>query len=249
MNLIKMEFEIKKVELSKHDQKIGLTLPKNPSLELAEFMGIMVGDGYMNTYSGNKSYLDIAGDSSLDKDYLLNHASSLIVELFNIKPRIRYLKGQNSMYLSVTSKGLNNYLRLLGFVDGKKGQIKIPTWILSNGVFMTYFLKGLMDTDGCLSLINRNQKKSQYYPRIQIVSKSEPLILQIANWAKSQNVKFCLMLNVSKRTHKGVTKTHVAHRLNINGHKQVAKWMNLIGFRNKRHLDKHIRLKNGATGI
>ena len=78
-------FDLSKVDKSYADKRLRLL--SNPSNKLAEFLGIITGDGYMNYYKKHyNSILEIAGDSRHDKKYLLEYVNDLIEELFNIKP-------------------------------------------------------------------------------------------------------------------------------------------------------------------
>ena len=46
-----------KIELSRKDKKRNVILPKIHTKELAEFIGILTGDGYMNYYPSQHKYL------------------------------------------------------------------------------------------------------------------------------------------------------------------------------------------------
>lgn len=128
-----MNFNISKVELSKYDIKRNLLLPTKSSKELAEFMGILTGDGCVGHYPKTWKYdVVIAGDSKLDYYYLSNHVSNIVKELFNLNSSIYKSKNENSIRLNLSSKGLANYMIYLGFKKGKKEQISIPSWILLN---------------------------------------------------------------------------------------------------------------------
>lgn len=244
-----MKFNLSKIEISYFDKNTELTLPEFPSCELAEFIGILTGDGYMNKYGKYFSFLEIAGDSKLDYDYLTGHVSGIIFELFNILPKVQFKKYQNCMYLRLMSKGLNNYLKEIGFKNGKKTLIEIPKWILNDNDFMKSFIQGLADTDGCIALLNRKQKKFLFYPRIQIALNNKYIIHTTGNWLKNKGIRASLQMDNKKLTYKGETKNHVGYRFQISGRKQVEKWMDIIGFRNKRHLDKYKKYKNGTAGI
>ena len=136
-----MKFDLSKIELSKNDIKRELKLPEKPSEELAEFFGIMKGDGYLNYYHyQNKYLLEIAGDKNLDKDYLQNYVKKLVKELFNLNSSFFIRKRQNTMYLRLISKGLITYLIKAGFKKGKKGNINAPSWISSHKEYMLYFI-------------------------------------------------------------------------------------------------------------
>ncbi|HLD40463.1 MAG TPA: LAGLIDADG family homing endonuclease [Candidatus Nanoarchaeia archaeon] len=240
--------ENNEVEVSKHDRDIELTLPKEYSNQLAELIGILTGDGYMNNY-GSFSLLEIAGDSRLDHEYLTSYVTPMIEHLFNLKSKIYVKRKQNAMYLRLMSKGLNNYLLYVDFKRGKKEQITVPSWILNNNEYMKFFIRGLVDTDGSLVLLNRNQKKYRYYPRIQIASKSKPLISSVGKWLRNEGLSLSVMVDNTKVIYKGNLVLYKGYRIQISGRKELIKWMKLIGFRNKRHLDKYQKYKSGSGGI
>jgi len=219
------------------------------SCDLSEFIGILAGDGYIGHYNGNY-FIEIAGHSELDQKYLSIYVYKLIVKLFNLKPTVIYRKNQQSMYLRLSSKGLYYYLLILGFVSGRKTNLKIPDWISNNDLFMFSFVRGLMDTDGSLVLLKRKQKKYAFYPRISLSLENEIIINIVGRWLLKQGLSVCFMIGHNKRTYRGVTKYSTMYRININGRKQLEKWMRLIGFRNKKHSDKCLNVKiNGTSGI
>jgi len=175
-----MEFDLTNVKLSHNDIKRGLTLPKNPSKELAEFIGILTGDGYINYYPYQYKYLlEIAGDSRFDDNYLTGYVRELVKRLFSLESSFFRIKSQNSMYLRLISKGLINYLVEAGFKKGKKEQITIPSWIISNEDYMLHFIKGLIDTDGSIHFRGN-------YPIISFASKSHPLVAEVYAFLKRE---------------------------------------------------------------
>ena len=245
----KMKFDLQSIELSINDKKRKLNLPDSPSCELAEFLGIMTGDGYMNKYGKYFSLLEIAGDSNLDNHYLTTHVTPMIKSLFNLEPSVFFKKNENSMYLRLMSKGLNAYLESIGFKNGKKGQISVPSWVCEDEEYMLSFLKGLADTDGSLVLLNRKQKKFKFFPRIQITSISKPLVVELKKWFDSTELVSYITEERRRLEYKGETKTHLVLKIELPGRKNLNNWMKLIGFRNKRHLDRYKRYKDGAAGI
>ena len=161
--------------ISRKDLYRGICLPTMPSNELAEFVGILAGDGYMNYYPYQNKYLiEIAGDKRLDSEYLGFHVSSLILNLFCLKPSVYIRNDQNSMYLRLISKGLYYYLTAIGFKSGKKEQIGVPEWILTKKEYMISFMRGVADTD--FSLHYRDE-----YPIISVSLKSL-LLIQLGSW-------------------------------------------------------------------
>tara|TARA_Y100000310_G_scaffold246405_1_gene251708 strand:+ start:1073 stop:1801 length:729 start_codon:yes stop_codon:yes gene_type:complete len=242
-----MKFNTSDIQFSNVDKKKGLILSEEPSERLAEFIGILSGDGYMNFYPPYFSIIEIAGDSRLDQNYLLNYVSEKIRLLFNLKPKIRVRKDQNCMYLRLMSKALVEYLEMVGFKKGKKEQIGIPLWILLNDQYMKSFIKGVADTDFSLVLLNRNQKKYRYYPRVSLASKSKRLIFGIHGWLDQQGIKGNAQYDYWQKDSRG-TLCNI-NQLHINGRRNLELWMKLISFRNERHLNKYKKYKNGKRGI
>ena len=235
---MKDRFDTFGIELSDNDLKRGLTLPTRPSKELSEFMGILVGDGFINIYREYDYIVEISGDSMLDRQYLSVYVTKLIKNLFNTSPSLLERKDQRTMYLRIRSKGLMLYLHKIGFKKGKKGQIQIPSWILKRDEYLKYFIRGLSDTDFSLVLLNRKQKKYRYYPRVSIRSKSKVLVKQIDEWFLSKGFKTYIQYDYLQKDNRGYNDS-VLHSLHINGRKNLEKWMNLISFRNQRHLSRY----------
>jgi intein/homing endonuclease len=209
--------------------------------ELAEFFGILTGDGFMNKYPGHNYVIEIAGDSRHDKTYQLEYASPLIHSLFKISPKVYYKKGQHTMYLRMQSKELYHFLSENGFPSGRKNQIGIPQWISENEEYMTYFVRGLFDTDGSLCLFNRPSKYNTYYPAIQIGLKSEYIIDRLYAWFVRRN--FTSNKVRYEKFDKRTKQTSIIYILRISGRNQLEKWMREIGFNNYRHVSKYEKYK------
>ena len=202
------------MNLSYYDTKRGLILPKDYNPKLAEFLGILTGDGYINIYKKYNNIIEIAGHSESDYEYLSVYVTNLIKNLFNITPKIIIKKGQNSMYLRIMSKGLVNYLINIGFKKGRKNQIGIPKWILKNDENFCSFVKGLADTDFSLVLLNRNQKNFKYYPRISLRSKSKILVKLVNQWLISKNFNTYTQFDYIQKDKRGYNDS-ILHTLHI----------------------------------
>lgn len=244
-----MVFDTSNIQLSYADKKRGLILPEEPSEELAEFMGVVVGDAYMGLYDKYFSIMEIAGDSKLDEEYLLNYVSPMVYSLFHLAPKVVIRKDQQTMYLRIMSKGFLQYLALVGFKYGKKEQIEIPKWVVQNENYLFAFTQGLADTDFSLSLIDRKQKKYKYYPRVSLKLKSKPVVKSLEKWLRIKGFPLTTSYDVLTKDKRGY-KPSIAHYLHINGRKNLKRWMDFISFRNKRHLDKYEKYKKmGMRGF
>ena len=123
-----------------------VTIP-GKSKELAEFVGIMIGDGGIN----NPWQANISMNSVADAAYA-NYVEHLIVHLFGVSPAIRKRKDRNTLVISLASTTIVDFLVFLGLPRGNKlkAGLKIPKWILRNPSYRKSCVRGLVDTDGCL---------------------------------------------------------------------------------------------------
>ena len=107
---MKLNFESK---FSYVDKRKGLVLPEYMGNELAEFLGILVGDGYIGEYRGKgglkKRRIEIAGHSVNDKEHLI-YTKSLFKELFNLDVNVQERSDQNTSRIEIDSMGLFNFL-------------------------------------------------------------------------------------------------------------------------------------------
>lgn len=85
-------------------------------------------------------------------------------------------------------------------------------------------LKGLFDTDGCLSVFNNN---GNIYPRIEIRLCPSPAQQQINKILDSFNFKYTI-----QNLERGKT------RIRISGKDSLIKWFNMVGSANPIHLEK-----------
>jgi len=164
----------------------------------------------------------------------MNHVKKLIKGLFNLKSSVFIRNDQNSMYLRLISKGSITYLMKIGFKKGKKEQIDLPDWIVSNRDYTLSFLKGLADTDFSIYF-----RKS--YPIISFKSKSKPLVENIFNFLKKEGFSLKNYYEEEKVDKRGY-KNSKAYAIKLNGNKNMKLWLDLINFRNRRHLKKLVRM-------
>lgn len=128
------------------------TKPKNvsliqPSVELAEVIGIMPGDG--NIY-GKQYAVRICGNAKDDRLYLQKHVKKLFRKVFGVTPKEYHHKPQNEIILYIYSKFVAKNLIHYGLIAGhkKKNDAKIPRWVIRNKEYNRACVRGLFDTDG-----------------------------------------------------------------------------------------------------
>lgn len=110
---------------------------------LAEFIGIMIGDGNVSNHQ-----IRISVNHESDRHYA-DFIAKTIEQLFNVtvsRDKVR----KNTCTLVATGMNLVEYLIDLGLPRGDKikQQVNIPPWILERHEFKIACLRGFMDTDG-----------------------------------------------------------------------------------------------------
>jgi intein/homing endonuclease len=148
------------------------------SPQLAEFIGIMMGDGGIN----NPWQATITLNAVADQAYA-DYISDMCIELFQVVPAVRKRKGRKALVISLASMTVVEFLVSKGIHKGNKlvQGLRIPDWILANPYFWRRCVRGLIDTDGCL-FIHAHRVAGRQYSNIGLCfsSASPPLIQQVA---------------------------------------------------------------------
>ncbi len=136
---------------------------------LAEFIGIMLGDGHLHK-KGEKSYLGDLLSISLnrvDEPEYVEYVKNLIFNLFGIIPAEHPRSDSKSIDLKLYNSDIIDFLISIGLKTGDKvkNQVYVPewikkenTWIKCNHIewisnikpFVIACLRGLIDTDGSI---------------------------------------------------------------------------------------------------
>jgi hypothetical protein len=246
-----MKFDLTKVQYSNNDKKRKITIPESLSSELAELIGIIMGDGHVGRYISNKKenrfihyVIEIYGHSDEER-YYTGRVCDLFKEIFNIDLTIYHYKRQKCLRVRVGSKAIYSFFANIIKVPQQKKNVSVPSCIKkSNLLCKAAFLRGLTDTDFCCTI----KHKPNPYPVIQGGFSSYSLVKDCSLIFDELGIK----VNVQKEKvyHKRTKKYYQSNRLYINGHKRIIKFSDVIGFNN---LKKAVKLekiiKNGPGGI
>lgn len=198
------------------------------SPEICELIGAFIGDGFFNCYNNKLYQVEFAGDSRFDLDYYNKRIIPIIKEIIpDIKPKI-YKREKNSIRVVFYSKALFCFLKdFFGFLPGKKTYtVSIPEKIINNATFIYSTIRGIFDTDGGIFLDKRKRYRNPY-PRIVFQTVSNNLYKQLMEHL-SKDFKIYSFFNEKRKV----------YGIEIYGHDQLKKWMSLIGFSNRRHLNR-----------
>lgn len=205
-----------------------IRLPRR-SGDLAEFVGIMMGDGGMS-----QAQITISLGTKTDGPYS-KYVERLIEYLFSVKPS-RYDRPTSGVVaLVVSRKKMVDFCQSIGLKLGNKlaGDLDIPDWIKLSHTFHTRCLRGLIDTDGCIyNECHTINGKRYCYPRIAFVSASTRLLSSVHLILQK------LGLAAKIRNQRSV---------NIESRSAIDKYFLLIGTSNPKHRSRYERF-NGGVG-
>ncbi|MBI4599721.1 hypothetical protein HY732_02255 [Candidatus Uhrbacteria bacterium] len=202
---------------------LSIQLPK-PSPALAEFVGIVLGDGGIT-----KNQVTITLHRFDDKKYG-TFVARLIASLFKVPVGI--YQDMNALATSyvISRVILVNFCeKQLGLQRGNKikHQVDIPEWIKTNKKFSVSCVRGLIDTDGSIFAHRyRVGRKDYSYKKLQFVSRSQPL---------RQSV-FHILQNSGLTARLGRQ-----YDIWIDNQKELTKYFKIIGTHNPKHLNNYLK--------
>ena len=144
------------------DHRNGVSYDKrleslNKSQDLAEFFGMMLGDGHIQNYyaeKGGKHVTNYRVQMSFNEDEkeIIKRGEKLFSEVIGKEPSFHSDPNSKGMRLTVYSKDLVDELQRLGLEAGDKteNQVSVPGWIKIEENYQIKCLKGLTDTDGTI---------------------------------------------------------------------------------------------------
>ena len=198
---------------------------------LAEICGIHAGDGYLRN-SGSRVELDISG--SLEEEaYYIKRVIPLFFSCFGVKPKGRVFPSRNTYGFVIRDSGIVSFIHELGFPYGRKAsKLRAPKFVLeSNDMgIISAFLRGVLDTDGCISFDKRYSEsystfKRTYhtYPRLKLTTISKDFCNDLKTLLKRLEIREWTQTYVPKAKNESTK-----YIIWIRG-KEVKKWMELIG--------------------
>ena len=211
------------IDLSTYDKSKKLKLPKKLTPDLAEEIGIHVGDGFL---SRRRNEYRLKGNKNDEKEYYNNFIKPLYKKLYNLDVNIK--EYETTYGFELRSRGFWIFKnKILKIPAGRKDNMKVPEVIKVNDIgILTSFIRGVFDTDGSVSFISK-YGFNNYYPTISIAMLSEDLIKGIS--------EILQMLGLKPNTYKD---KRGYSSININGYQRLKKYLELIGSNNPKHLSK-----------
>ncbi len=241
-----MKFDLSSIELSNGDKSAGICLPSHLTPELAELIGIIVGDGHIGIYHNKRrSCYNINISGNIKDEEHMDFARKLMHDIFQVRLHKDIKKEKNSIELRRQSKAICLFFKRNIGIPNNKRNISVPKCILESNVeIKAAFLRGLADADFCLTI----KHKPNAYPIVQGGFKSQILTEECSKIFQELGIDNYFRKEAQHYRKRDITYT--THRIYINGYKRVKKYMEVIGFNNRNKKLKYeeaLRNRNLAT--
>ncbi len=232
-NLSTRQFERQQRFVKKYARKRKIFL----SEELAEFVGALLGDGCLSKYfaksQGSYRYEIAFTGSKTDFPYYRDFLQPVFRKHFGFKGQL-YPRKDGSTRFHIRSKRAYNFFLGLGVETGKKTpNLEIPDKIIRSNRLSLACIRGVSNTDGSIFL----KGKKREYLAFQLHMNALALLKQTKEVLERNGI-------FTGRLLKGDCN---AHRLCINRQESISKFLALVGFFNKHHLDRLRSFNTSAT--
>jgi len=198
-----------------------IKIPKKSS-DLAEFIGIMLGDGGIST----DYQIAISFNAKEDLKYA-KFIQTLINKLFSVSSTIIMREKYASADIVVSGRNLVEFLKQYGLKKGNKiaGKVDIPKWIWSSKKYKIACLRGLVDTDGCFYKHRYTVNGKEYsYLKMCFTNYSQPILKSVTAILED----LCLG-----------PKNTAKNRVYLYSLLQLNKYFEIVGSSNPRYLDTY----------
>lgn len=196
------------------------------SQDLAEFVGIMMGDGGIT-----ERQITVTLNSVTDIDYA-GFVKKLMKKLFEVEPRENKRNNELVNNIRISRTSLVAFCKSIGLPEGNKikQNLDIPNWIKENVNYLIPCIRGLMDTDGCIFLETHNIKGKKYsYPRLSLVSASPSLRFSVCSALKNFGFSPKIRNNRSVQLEKNEEIKKYFDKIGTNNLKHRNRYRNFIG--------------------
>tara|TARA_Y100000310_G_C20665019_1_gene807014 strand:- start:872 stop:1552 length:681 start_codon:yes stop_codon:yes gene_type:complete len=213
-------------------------LPKRITNDLAYLCGVFAGDGSIH-YNKRRGALKVVGNPKDEKEFYFNVIQPKFKKIFGFDLNLRHHDSNTTFGFIFSSKMLMGYLvNVIGLPNGRKYEkLKIPEPFLNRDSFLINFIRGVADTDGCITFKKR-YRDYPYYPVICLASRSDSFMKEIATILKKVGLKIVEIYNYHKKDERVELGYTIISRIEINGRDNLDLWIEKVGFLSPKHLGK-----------
>ncbi|MDO8481426.1 MAG: LAGLIDADG family homing endonuclease [Nanoarchaeota archaeon] len=229
-----------RIPLSSLDKKRGLCLPLQLTEDLAYLCGILVGDGSIYLRKEKHDFvIKCVGNPKDEQELYIDVIGPKFNRNFGFTPSFMHHDSRTTFGFALHSKTLFRFLtEIVGLHHGRKNHaLQIPPGIRKHPQFMDAFLRGLFDTDGCITFKKR-YREIPYYPVISLASQSKKLIREVALELRKRGLQLVEIYDYPVKNPRGIREYTFINRIEMNGKDNLRKWQETIGFESPKHLNK-----------
>ncbi len=243
-----LPFSVQNEFVGKNSRTYKYNFPQEWSRELGQFLGWVVGDGWIR--DKEKEFMVGLTFGKNDKE-ILEYLKPIVNKMY-ISETHEIERERNTYHLNYGSKRFVEYLKKLGLTTKKAGEKEVPnTLFTAPKEAASGFLQGLFSSDGTVML---DEKTGNYYVRLTTKSlklaKQVQLLLlnfgvrsRIYDRSRGSREQFSY---ITKKGEKRIYETDgILFEINISG-KNIEQFNKQIGFlcnKNKDKLDKILQKK------
>ena len=203
--------------------------------QLAEIVGIMLGDGCLYLDKKNKYHTTIT-----------LHKKELEYAIYVQKLFQGFFEGYSFLIREIAtalqvknvSVRIGSFFVKQGLVAGNKvtNQVAAPMWIFTRNAYVVAFLRGIFDTDGSV------YRKYNHYQQVQFKFASKPLIKSVH--------QSLLQLGFHPTTiQKEVSSGFSSWKIYLSRQKEVLEFFAIIEPKNSKHLLRHNLFKSNTRSL
>lgn len=188
-----------------------------PSGQLAEFVGIFLGDGSF----GGKYQIVISWNHKCEHDYA-RYIQRMVRNLFGVESKKRIRKQYGSAEIVISSSNLVDQIRKLTGIKAAKAKnsFKLPAWLSGNRRYRIGFLRGLFDSEGCIYRHKYYSNATPYsYAKIAVTNYCDKILSIFQEFLKSL----------------GIDSVKYRNRIHIYSDKDTKRFFSLVGSNNSKN--------------
>ena len=208
-------------------------LPRKDDPYLAEFVGIMLGDGSINRTYQNRIQITLNKNEKAYRE----HVVALVRKLFGIEPIVKFRKNENAVDIMIFRKFVIDYLiDDVGLIESPKWNRQVVPEIFMKNDMGRFILRGYFDTDGSVVITDNN---GTTYPRIEMKVCPSPMKDSIVKILDDMGFRFgCYSIENGR------------FRIQMNGRSQASKWLKEVGIMNPSQSERlsKIGIKESIAG-
>ena len=163
--------------------------------DLAELIGVVLGDGHIGTFPRSES-LRITANSN-NQGFVRRYAR-MIEKVFDKRPSVAKVRDSNAATITIYQKHISSRL---GIPTGSRKAVKtsVPSWILREKKFVVRYLRGLYEAEGSYSI-----HEPTYTHKLSFSNKNQSLLNNVVRLLRVIGLSphyDSLRVQISKKDH------------------------------------------------